>query len=275
MSPVSQLGVFGAGHLTEAFLEGMARVTDRPVHLYNRTPMRVEHLRRLYAHLIPVSAPEHLAAGGGLVLLIIPARAILNLDASLVARAQATGTVLVSCANGLPLDQLERAYSGLRLIRTLPNINWRVLRGVTLVQRGRHASVEDFALLREYLGPISFVHEVDGEDDFDRLGALTSCGPGLIAEVLSQFCAAFGVRNAAEQALFVETVLGTAAHMSGSKKGARALVREVANLGGLTEVGVNTLAETLPEALAAVRDRMKEKIAQRRVALTSPGDEPA
>src|SRR5437016_1616848 len=101
---MSQVAVFGGGALTEAFLEGMACVTDRPIYLYNRTPDRIDRLRRTYGNLIRVSAPEDLAASNGLVLLIIPVDAILRLDPSLVAQARANGTVLVSCANALPMD---------------------------------------------------------------------------------------------------------------------------------------------------------------------------
>lgn len=273
MSSFGQVGILGAGRLTEALLEGMVRSTNRPVHICNRTPARIERLRRLYPLLVPVSEPHELAASDALVFLIVPPHAVLKVSASLVARAQETGTVLVSCANGLALKQLEQTYPGLPLIRALPNINWCIGRGVTLIQRGGHASDHHVARLRDCLGTISLVHEVNEDEAFERLGPLTSCGPGLVAEVLHQFCAAFHLADPREQALFLQTVSGTVSHMLDTGKSAGAVVGEVANPGGLTEVGVNALARTLPPALVALRDCMIERSLARREALTMAGQQ--
>jgi len=267
MSSLEHVGIYGAGHLTEALLEGLAHFANGPVRVFNRTPARIERLRALYPRLIAVSEPQELASGGGLVFAIVPPAAVLELDASLVARVRSTGAVLVSCANGLTLKQLEQKYLGLPLIRALPNINWCIGRGVTLIQRGRYASADHIAMLRGYIRSISVVYEVSDDESFERLGLLASCGPGLIAEVVKEFCSAFGVSDPREQGLFLQTVSDTVAHMVDKDKSAHVVVTEVANPGGLTEVGVNALAETLPQTLSKLRDRMAEYSARRREAL--------
>ncbi len=256
--------IYGAGHLAEALLEGRERVDQSPIRVFNRSAARLERLRATYSRVVVAGSAAELAVAGGLVFLMIPARGVLTLDAAFLARARETEAVLVSCANGLTLRRLEEGFPGVRWIRALPNVLWRIGQGTTLAQYGRRVSSEDRAALRACLDPVSALYEARADADFDRLGTLTSCGPALVAETLRQIGEAFELRDEAERDLCVRTVLATAAYLVERGKSAEAVIQEVANPGGLSEVGVIALRDFLPAALIATRDRLRRKQEDRR-----------
>jgi len=262
---MATVSIYGAGHLTESLLAGLAQVTTVPIPIFNRTQSKLDRLTEAYPHLARVDEPKELARERSFILLIIPAAAVLNLDEGLVQAVRATGSTLVSCAGGLWLGKLEEKYPGIKAIRALPNINWRICQGVTPLKGNGLVSEEEIEELGEFLGLVSAVEVLEREEDFAHLGILTSCGPGLIPEIAQQICVAFGVTDRQGQNAFYQTMRSTLDYMIQSQKSPKEMIQEVAtSKGGLTRAGVTALAELLPAPLTAVYDRMAQRDQQRK-----------
>ena len=258
------VGIYGAGHLCESFLAGLQQIAISPVAIYNRTPERIDPLRVLYQSLVPARNLFELVSRGGLVFLFVPARAALNLGDDIVELANSCGTTFVSCVNGLSLSLIEGRYPGTPIIKAVPNVLWRILRGITLVQIGQYVVSQRADNFRELVSRLSVLQDVGSEDDFDRLGAFTSCGPGLFAELILQLNLGFDARTETERELLLRTITSTGIYMLQSGRTPEFVVHEVANPGGLTEVGTKALADSMPGALAYLRESMARKIASRR-----------
>lgn len=262
---MAAISIYGAGHLAESLLEGLAQATTAPISIFNRTLSKLDHLGEVYPHLVRVARPGELARDRSFILLIIPAVAILDLDEQLVQAVRMTGSVLVSCAGGLWLGKLEEKYPGIKAIRALPNINWRIRQGATPLKGNALVSEQEIQELAQFFSLVSTVQVLEREEDFAHLGILTSCGPGLIPEIVRQVCAAFGVTDQKERVLFYRTVRGTMDYMIQDDKSPEEVIREVAtSKGGLTRVGVTALAELLPDPLAALYGCMAHRGQQRR-----------
>jgi pyrroline-5-carboxylate reductase len=258
--PVS---VVGAGHLCESFLLGFQQVSNHPVAIHNRNVGRIERLRTIYESLVPRSL-DQIAGSGGLVFLFVPARAVLDLDRDVIGLANASGTTFISCASGLSLNLLEAQFPETSFVKAIPNVLWCVLRGVTLVKVGHSVPSPHAHSFRKLVGSVSVLHDIGNEDDFDRVSAFTSCGPGLFAELIAQLNLGLGAISEPERKLLLQTITATGHYMLQSLKTSESIVEEVATPGGLTEVGTRALAATLPSALSFVRSRMAAKSASRR-----------
>jgi pyrroline-5-carboxylate reductase len=265
------LSIYGAGHLTESLLAGLAQVTDVPIRLFNRTPEKRDRLRDVYPRLVLADRLADLVAARSFVFVIIPSAAILDLPDELIQGLAASDSALVSCAYDLSLSRLAGIYPGVKLLRALPNINWRIRLGVTLVQRGTHINDLEWEEFTRLLAPISELSHVEDDAHFQDLGMLTSCAGGMIAAIVRAICPAFGVTDPREQRLCYQSLYGSLQYLLASGKSPEEIIREVANPGGLTEVGVASLAETLPPAFGAAVRGMGERREARREKLVQVG----
>src|SRR5262249_26559684 len=151
-------------------------------------------------------------------------------------------------------------------------INWRVRLGVTLVQRGTRIGAEAFAELQRLLQPVSELYLVEDDETFDGLGTLTSCAGGILAEIARLLCLGFDITAPHEQRLCWQSLSGALRYLLASGKSPEAIIREVANPGGLTEVGVGVLAEELPVSFGEAARRMGERLRLRQAEVARMGD---
>lgn len=262
------ISIFGAGHLTRSLLQGMAEVKPKPprARLYNRTLGHAQALAARFPFVEVVDTPASLVEDGGPALLIVPVAAVLDLDPGLVSTAARTGATLWSCAGGLSLDLLEARYPDLRWGRLIPNVNWQVGAGLTLVAPGTRAPEAETQRLLQWLAPITAFHRTADDRDFDRMAILTSCAPGMAAEWLTELFDAFGTNDAERRAVML-ALRGTFDTLLRTDTRPQALIEQVANPGGMTATGVAAMREVLRPAWSQIADRMFEKARSRRAAL--------
>ena len=176
------IAIFGAGHLTRSLLIGLAKSMSDPIpiRLFNRNRAKAGSLRAIYPQLHMVDTPQALIDGQTAVFLIIPPKAILQLPQRFWETFTRTDSMVVSCANGLSIKDIETVCGSLKIVRFLPNILWQIVQGITLFQCNAMITDHEKEALLTPIRRISRLHELQQEDDFDRLGMLTSCGPGLM-----------------------------------------------------------------------------------------------
>ncbi|MEW6737553.1 MAG: pyrroline-5-carboxylate reductase dimerization domain-containing protein, partial [Acidobacteriota bacterium] len=164
----------------------------------------------------------------------------------------------------ISIAKLEEKFGRIKIIKALPNINWQICKGATLFDCNDLVTSDDISYFEWFLGDITRLYRVNRDADFDRISALTSCLPGLFAEVIRQICLTYKIVDEKEKELFHSALYGTIKYIVDSNKECETIVNEVANKGGLTEVGISTLRNHLPNLLNLLKNSLDIKIVQRK-----------
>jgi pyrroline-5-carboxylate reductase len=262
----TQVVIYGAGHLATALVEGFHRAGVESIAIYNRTPARAQTLAARFDSCHAIEKEKDIFNACCPVLLVIPGQAILELPRELEDGLRWSRSTVVSCANGLPLELIEATHPGIAWAKAVPTITAAVCRGVTPLFFG--SAVSDVART-SILALFCKVGEpllLEEDAEMDRISSITSCFPGLLAEVLDEWAHAFGLNANEERKLLLKSSLATLLALEDSAMSFGELVEHVARPGGLTGVGVAAIREEFPRAFAHVQAKMEGKIRVRREA---------
>ncbi|MDD2754156.1 MAG: NAD(P)-binding domain-containing protein [Methanothrix sp.] len=156
-----------------------------------------------------------------------------------------SGKLVVSVAGDVSLEILQSLCPA-RLARAFPSMASLKLQGVTLLAFGDNTTAEDKRLIAGLFHAIG--HAVPAEEkDFAVLADLTSCAPGYFAALMREFVLAAERRDIAPELaerLVKQTLLGTA--MLLEEESFAGLIKSVATVGGITEIGVKVIQREAP-----------------------------
>ncbi|MBL8149165.1 MAG: NAD(P)-binding domain-containing protein [Blastocatellia bacterium] len=257
---MTKVAIFGTGHLAKTLLKGLNLIRNEPILLYGRSSFKANQLKQVYQNLILVKDAIELAKAE-VIFLLIPANAILTLEPSFLQEVK--HSVLIFCANSLTVEDLQQRLGVEKIVKLLPNIHWQYLKGVMLLRSSVAVSEKEIA----FLSNLGKVHKVASEQDFDHMTLFTSCLPGLIAEMLKTMSENVGILNQQQKELFLLTVLTTVESIYNSNQDFDQIIEEVANKGGLTEVGIKVLNKYLPLVFQEMVQKMNIKILDRKESL--------
>lgn len=173
--------------------------------------------------------------------------------------------VVVSIAAGKRIRGIENVLPAARVVRVMPNLNCRVMEGMSAVCGGSAARPRDVALVSRLLGCSGRVLEVD-EKYFDAVTAVSGSGPAFLA-YLADALAAGGVGQGLERGealqLALQTMRGTATLLQESGLDPRDLIKAVSSKGGTTVAGMQVLKRApvrtaLRRTVAAAAKRSRE-----------------
>jgi pyrroline-5-carboxylate reductase len=173
--------------------------------------------------------------------------------------------LIISILAGVPLKQLEAAFSGLPVIRAMPNTPATVGAGMTAISLGTHANNTHQQLAQQIFTAVGEVVEVT-ETLLDAVTGLSGSGPAYVAlmvEALADGGVAAGLPRAIAKQLALQTVLGTATLLQESKIHPAELKDRVTSPGGTTIAGISQLEKAgfrsaLIEAVKAATNRSQE-----------------
>lgn len=259
------ISIYGGGRLCQSFLSGLKQKTDVAIRLWNRDRNKIRRLKNIYSNLQVVKNPIELIHSKSIIFMMVPAQIILDLEKEFINNILETNSILVSCANGLSLKLLNKKYKQIKIIRILPNINWQIIQGITLLQENKHVKASDLSEFKKILRLVSEIYQVKNEDEFDTLGTLTTCGPGIITQLFLELTNAFHIKNSTQFKYFIKASQGTL--MLLSKTNPKTIINEVAIKGGLTETGMNAIKNVFPACARFINQEMKAKIDQRKADL--------
>jgi pyrroline-5-carboxylate reductase len=260
-----QISIYGAGHLTQSLLIGLSQsYPNQLIKVYNRTANRVEELQAIHPLVSSANECKDLCRYSSFVFLIIPPSVITDLNADFVSALPKSDSVLVSCANNVSIDSLSKVYPNTKIVRLLPNINWQMNLGTTIYQANSNVSTHDLTELLDFLSPITTLVEADSDLDFDKLGKLTSCGPGLFSKIVDQLFISFDITDNKQKQAVYHTFKNTMSYLLDSEKSPDKVISEVANKGGLTESGIVAADETLPECFDYISQNMDKRLLEKK-----------
>jgi pyrroline-5-carboxylate reductase len=257
-----RFAIQGAGHLATALIEGFSRAHTGPISLYNRTPARARALAERFPTLKVFERGQAFDAEPCPPLLVIPATAILHLEAARIERLRESGRVLVTCANGLPLSRLKQTVPGVPWVKAIPSIAAAVGKSVTLMADGTPEVERIFA-------SVGTVVRIESDDEIDRLSVLTSCLPGILAAMLDELAHTYSLDERQTRDLLLESALGSILVAKEQETTLANLVTSVANPGGLTEAGVSVIRRNAPSLFAELKQALDARIRERRIRLTA------
>jgi pyrroline-5-carboxylate reductase len=245
---VKKLGIIGAGNMAGALVKGLLetrRCRPREVWASDADPAQLRRLER--AHGI-AAAPDNtaLVRDSAVVLLAVKPQvmdAVLAEIRDAVTRRQ----LFISIAAGISLARLEAGLGGsAKVVRVMPNTPALVGTGMSVLVRGRRATVADEKLAAGYFDGVGDVVRVRDEALMDAVTGLSGSGPAYVyrfAEGLIAGGIAEGLPPALARRLAYQTLRGAAVMLQETGRSPEELRAMVTSPGGTTLAGLRTLDE--------------------------------
>ena len=173
--------------------------------------------------------------------------------------------LIISIAAGKTLATLEKAFSGVPVVRVMPNTPGLIGEGVSAYCLGLHATTDHAIQVEAVLAPLGLVIKVD-EKEIDAVTALSGSGPAyvfLLMEALQAAGQKLGLSEESAFGLAAQTLRG-ASGMIQKRENSPAKLREmVTSPGGTTEAALKVFEEAglrdiVLKAMTAARDRSIE-----------------
>jgi len=251
-------GFIGYGNMGGAVVRALladGSLQERDVAVYNRTPGRLQGLRSQHPGVRITESMCEAASDVDAVFICVHTPAVPEV-LSEIRGAMDPGTHLVTINGGIGIAEVQAACDG-PVSKVIPSITIETGRGYTLVTHGSKVSVAQARVLESLFSRSSKV-KVLSEDELGIATDLTSCGPGLMTEMIAQFARSGakvgGIDDREALAMAAETMLGTALLLADGRSSPRTLEEQVATKGGITEQGLKVLESELPPTF----DRMFE-----------------
>ncbi|SDE69139.1 pyrroline-5-carboxylate reductase [Kordiimonas lacus] len=269
-SETSPLVLVGCGHMGRAMAQGWLRAGVPADHLYIVDPQAAPES-------LPGSKADHFVASAGFLPKGMKARAIvmavkpqiMNDALPLMAPFIGDGTVVLSVAAGVTLDQMARGTGGKgTCVRVMPNTPAAIGQGISGLTAGSGISEDDRALALELMGATGEAVWIEREDQMDAVTGVSGSGPAYVFYMVECLAAA-GVREGLPEdtamALARQTVIG-AGHLMDAETDVEAaeLRRRVTSPGGTTAAALNVLmradglGQLMSDAVSAARKRGAE-----------------
>lgn len=243
-----KLGIIGGGVMGEALLSRLiAQNIYQPTEIIVSEPaqQRRSILEQQYGIQVTTENRELVLNTPVLLLAVKPQvfGAIIVQLADVVAKLVKTQPLVISILAGIPLSQLEVAFSLVPVIRAMPNTPATVGAGITAIAAGSYTNESHQKIARQLFSAVGEVVEVP-ETLMDAVTGLSGSGPAYVAmmvEALSDGGVAAGLPRAIATQLAIATVRGTAQLLQETQMHPAQLKDRVTSPGGTTIAGIAEL----------------------------------
>lgn len=178
-------------------------------------------------------------------------------------------TLVVSMMAGIEIASLRAALqTSAPIARVMPNMP--VADGLGVVAFTGEMPDAARAMFDALLAPLGMACPLADEAALDAVAALTGCGPAFFyafADAMAGAAMQLGISGGDADALTRATLFGAASTLRNTSKSAQELAREVASPGGMTQAGLDVLAQE--SALSRLMAATLEAAAQRGRALAA------
>jgi pyrroline-5-carboxylate reductase len=162
--------------------------------------------------------------------------------------------LLISIAAGVRLDQLERWFGNLPIVRCMPNTPALIGAGATGLCANARVSAPQRAQAQHILDAAGLTRWIDDEALMDTVTGLSGSGPAYffaLVEALEDAATAQGLPRDTARALAVQTCLGAGRMLAESGEAPGELRRRVTSPNGTTQAALESFAaDGLPRIAA-------------------------
>ena len=237
-----RIAFVGGGNMAEALVRGLVAAGTKAATLAVAEPRAPRRRELAKKYGVRVSADNlEVVAEASIVVLAVKPQTMADVLAKL-APVVGRKRLVVSIAAGVPLANLESALGrGARVVRVMPNTPCLVGRGMSVLARGRSATVEDLTRVRRIFETVGKAEVAKTEAWMDAVTGLSGSGPAYVyhfVEALIEGGVAEGLPEALTHTLAYQTVAGAAEMLLTTGKSPRELREAVSSPGGTTLAGL-------------------------------------
>jgi len=241
-SSSERIAFVGGGNMAEALVRGLVAAGTDPGALAVSEPRAARRRALGGKYGVRVTAANLDAiARASIVILAVKPQTMSDVLAEL-APAVGRDRLVVSIAAGVPLAVLERALGrGAHVVRVMPNTPCLVGRGMSVLARGRSATVADLKRVRRIFETVGKAEIAKHEAWMDAVTGLSGSGPAYVyrfVEALIEGGVGEGLPETLTRTLAYQTVAGAAEMLLATGKSPRELREAVSSPGGTTLAGL-------------------------------------
>lgn len=235
-----RIGFIGFGNMAQAIYEGLTKFGNFKQSDFLITVKSNKSKERLTKEGFKVVEIKDLVKNSEVIFIAVKPK-----DGEKVLKSIApllSDQILISVMAGVPLQKMEELLpETAKVVRTMPNINVRVGKGVWGLTFGKNLDENDQEKVKKLLKTTGLVVEID-EPLMDAITALAGSGPAFVAEIIDAFAQAgvklgFSYKEALNIALY--TLGGTVENLLQTKEHPILFRDRVTSPGGTTIYGLS------------------------------------
>lgn len=240
------LGILGTGNMASALIYGLLSCKVLKRDQIIGCDKRRERLRKVHQKFgirMGQTAKEVLIKSRAVLLAVKPQdMGELLLE---IAPSVTTQHLIFSIAAGIDMKFLsDHLGKRRRIVRLMPNMPALIGMGGTAFFLNPRCSVKDRKLTEVLFSSVGIVCEVKKEALLNTVTGLSGSGPAYVYAFIDSLIRSGirgGLREAVARELTLQTVIGSAFLLKGSKLKASQLINQVASKGGTTQAGLEVL----------------------------------
>ena len=268
---MTRLAFIGGGNMARSLIGGLLKTGAAASSIRVAEPQAQarDALGREFG--VATFAENRLAAEDADVLLLaVKPQVMPALQAELSDVLRRQRPLLVSIAAGVRLDQLERWFGALPIVRCMPNTPALIGAGATGLCANARVSPPQKAQAQHILDAVGLTRWIEDEEQMDTVTALSGSGPAYffaLVEALEDAAVAQGMPRDTARALAAQTCLGAGRMLVESGEAPGELRRRVTSPNGTTQAALESfaadgLARVTARAVAAATRRGIELAAE-------------
>lgn len=212
--------------------------------------------------------------GADVIVLAVKPQIMPAIQAELRATLQENRPLLISIAAGVRIDQLERWFGALPIVRCMPNTPALIGAGATGLCANREVSAAQKIQAQDILAAAGLTRWIDDETLMDTVTALSGSGPAYffaLVEAMEAAAVAQGLPREAARALAAQTCLGAGRMLVEGGEDAATLRQRVTSPNGTTQAALESFsADGLPAIVTRAMAAAKKRGAELAASLDEP-----
>jgi len=236
------LTVLGCGTMGEAIVRGLLRSGRLKPEQLTATDRRPEVVRALKEKhgIHATSANVEACRGADVVLVCVKPHEVAAALDSAEMREALSGTLVISIAAGIRLEQLREWLPGSAVIRAMPNTPCLIGEGMTVIARGPGVSDQQAAVATDVFRAVGRCVEAE-DKNMDAVTSLNGSGPAfayMVLEALTDGGVRMGLRRDAAMEIAAQMFQGAARMVLETGMHPAALKDQVTTPAGCTIAGL-------------------------------------
>jgi len=252
---MTRLAFIGGGNMARSLIGGLLKtgVAASTIRVAEPGAEARDALGREYG-VVTYAENRLAAADADVIVLAVKPQVMPSIHNELRDLLQRSRPLLISIAAGVRIDQLERWFGALPIVRCMPNTPALIGAGATGLCANARVSPAQRAQAQHILDTAGLTRWIDDEALMDTVTAVSGSGPAYffaLVEALEAAAVAQGLPRDTARLLAAQTCLGAGRMLVESGEDPRMLRQRVTSPNGTTQAALESLqADQLPQIVA-------------------------
>lgn len=259
------IGFVGAGSLARALISGLLKhgFPNEQVIVSNRSQEKLLTFTK-ELQIIPAVSNSDVAGKGDILVIAVRPQEVRAVIEEICAAVVTKNPLIISLAVGIRAEVLEKwfGYSGLSIVRTMPNTATSVGKGITVLFCNNYVTSQQRQMVESFFQAVGIIKWMKSESEIDRHTPLTGSGIAyllLIVQAMEQAAVGQGINPKTARELTLQTIYGAITMAQETGLSPLELEKQVATPGGVTAPSLVLLRksgffETMADAFRLVEE---------------------